>query len=268
MSKGAVFLCGSLGLLLLAAVALPWQRPADAKAAQATSGSASTTTAKDVPSAKEAAKPTGFPNTTESLTYALSWPGGASLGEAHLGASKSNDGWRFDFSLDASVPGFAVSDHYHSRANADLCSLELEKETTHGQRHTHEKTVFDYKAGSATRTTLVEGGGHTDIDIGNCAHDGLDYVFYARNELGQGHGVPPEQDVLFGASYSVRMEFAGVQDVTVAGKRRPADHVILHLKGPASDSKLEIFFERNPARTPLVIKAPLPVGTLSMELVR
>jgi hypothetical protein len=66
----------------------------------------------------------------------------------------------------------------------------------------------------------------------------------------------------------VRMEFAGVQDVTASGKRRSADHVIIYMKGPASDAKLEIFFERNPARTPLIIKAPLPIGTLSMELVR
>jgi len=114
----------------------------------------------------------------------------------------------------------------------------------------------------------VKGGGHTDISIGNCAHDGLDYVFYARRELGAGPGVPPEQDILFGASYSVRMEFAGVQDVTVGGKHQQADHVILHLRGPVADSKLEIFFARDSARTPLIIKTPLPVGTLSMELVR
>jgi hypothetical protein len=64
------------------------------------------------------------------------------------------------------------------------------------------------------------------------------------------------------------MEFAGVQDVTVGGKRRQADHVIVYLRGSTADSKLEIFFERDPARTPLIIRAPLPVGTLSMELVR
>jgi hypothetical protein len=272
MSKRAFFLCVSLGLLLLlAAAGSPWQKPADppadAKASPVASAAAS---AKETAPAKEATppKPTGFPNTGESLNYALNWPGGASLGEAHLRAAKGDKGWQFDFSLDASVPGFAVSDHYHSRANADFCSLELEKETTHGQRHTHEKTVFDYKEGSATRTTLAKGAGHTDIDINDCAHDGLDYIFYARRELGQGHGVPQQEDVLFGASYSVRMEFAGVQEVTVGGKRRQADHVIVYLRGPASDSKLDIFFERDPARTPLIIKAPLPVGTLSMELVR
>jgi len=277
MNKRAASLCVSLGLLLLAAAGSPWQKPADPPAeapvgarAAPVSSAAQVASAKETSPAKDAAPPkaTGFPNTGESLNYALKWPGGASLGEAHLSASKDDKGWEFNFSLNASVPGFAVTDHYHSRANADFCSLELEKETTHGQRHTHERTVFDYKEGSATRTTLVEGGGHTDIDINDCAHDGLDYIFYARRELGQGHGVPKEQDVLFGASYSVRMEFAGVQEVTVAGKRRQADHVILHLRGPAADSELDIFFERDPSRTPLIIKAPLPVGTVSMELER
>jgi hypothetical protein len=256
MSKRAGFFCVLLALLLLAAAAKPWQT-APASGKEATPAKESTP-----PS------PTAFLSGGESLNYSLVWPGGASLGEAHLRASKSDAGWQFDFSLDASVPGFAVSDHYRSRANAGMCTLELEKQSTHGQRHTHEKTVFDYKTGSATRTTLVEGGGHTDIDIDDCAHDGLAYVFYARRELAQGHGVPKQQDVLFGASYSARMEFAGVQEVTVAGKRRQADHVIFYLKGPASDYKLEIFFDRDSVRTPLIVKAPLAVGTLSMELVR
>jgi hypothetical protein len=279
MSRRAAFLCVSLGLLLwLAAAGSPWQKPADTPADPrgVAAASASTSGAKDAPPAKDtapakqadASKPTGFPNTGESLNYSLNWPTGASLGEAHLRAAKSDDGWQFDFSMEAKVPGFAVSDHYHSSADPQMCSLELEKQTTHGARTAHEKTVFDYRAGNATRTTLVEGGGHTDIGIDNCAHDGLDYVFYARRELGQGHGVPPRQDVLFGASYSVRMEFAGVQDVVVGGKHHQADHVMLYLKGPVADSQLEIFFDRDTARTPLIIKAPLPIGKLSMELVR
>ncbi len=258
MIRRAVFLCIPMGLLWwLTAAGSPWQK--------------ATAAAKDAPAAKEQAaapKPTGFPNTGESLNYSLNWPGGASLGEAHLRATKNDNGWLFDFTLDASVPGFAISDHYHSRANAEMCSMELEKQTHHGSHTTHEKTKFDYHEGSATRTTLTEGGGHTDISINDCAHDGLDYIFYARRELGAGHGVPPEQDVLFGASYSVRMTYAGVQAVTVGGKQRQADHVVVNLRGPVADTKLEIFFDRDPARTPLIIKAPLPIGNLSMELVR
>jgi hypothetical protein len=266
MSKRSALLCAVFGLLvLLEAAGSPWQKPADPPADPKP---AAVATAKDPPPAKPApaAPPAPFLNGSESLDYALHWPGGATLGEAHLQASKGDHGWQFDFSMSASVPGFALSDHYHSRANADFCSLELEKQTTHGQRKTHERTVFNYQDGSATRTTLVEGGGHTDISINDCAHDGLDFIYFARRELAQGHGVPPQQDVLFGASYSVRMAFAGVQDVAVGGKHRQADHVILYISGPASDYQLDIFFERNSARTPLVIKAPLPLGTLSMEL--
>ncbi len=268
-----VSIFASLALLLLAVAAGAWQSTPGAVPAAKTAQVADAknpASPNDAAPPKESAAPksNGFPNTGESLNYTLIWPGGASLGEAHLTAVKGDHGWQFDFNLNASVPGFGVTDHYHSRANADFCSLELEKETIHGSRHTHEKTVFDYKAGSATRTTLVTGGGHTDIDINNCARDGLDYVFYARRELGAGHGVPQEQDVLFGASYSARMEFAGVQEVTVAGKRRQADHINLYLRGPASDYKLDVFFERDPARTPLIIKAPLAVGTLTMELAR
>ena len=171
-------------------------------------------------------QPTGFPYTGESLNYSVNWPSGLSLGEAHLRAAKSGDRWQFEFTLDAAVPGFAVSDHYRSLANADLCSLDLEKQATHGKRTAHERTVFDYQKSTATRTTLVEGGGHTDIDISNCEHDGLDFVFFARRELAQGR-VPPEQTVLFGAPYSARMEYTGAQEVTVNDKRRQADRVVV-----------------------------------------
>ena len=213
------------------------------------------------------AQPTGFPYTSESLNYSVNWPSGLSLGEAHLRATKTGGGWQFEFTLDAAVPGFAVSDRYRSLANADLCSLDLEKRTTHGNRTAHERTVFDYQKSSATRTTLVEGGGHTDIDISNCEHDGLDFVFFARRELAQGR-VPPEQTVLFGAPYSARMEYTGAQEITVNGKRRQTDRVVVYLKGPASDSSVEILFDRDPARTPLIIKAPFALGVFSMELVR
>ena len=268
MSKRTAFLCALFGLLAwLDAMGSPWQKPAGPPAAPKPVP-AETAKAAPPPKPAPAPQPPAFLNGGESLDYTLHWPGGATLGEARLQASKTAGGWNFDFSMNASVPGFALTDHYHSRANNDFCSLELEKQTTHGKRNTHERTVFNYQDGSATRTTLVKGGGHTDISIGDCAHDGLDFVYFARRELALGHGVPPQQDVLFGASYSVRMTFAGVESVAAAGKHYQADHCILHIAGPASDYQLDIYFERNPARTPLVIKAPLPLGTLSMELAR
>ena len=211
--------------------------------------------------------PTGFPYSGESLNYTVNWPTGLSLGEAHLRASKAGDRWQFEFSLDAAVPGFAFSDRYSSLANADLCSLQFDKDARHGKRTDKERTVFDYHEGSATRTTVGEGGGHTDISINNCAYDGLAYVFYARRELAQGR-LPHQETVLFGAQYSARLEYTGAQEVTLNEKRREADRVVLYLKGPASDSTVEIFFDRDPARTPLIIKAPFAMGTFSMELVR
>ena len=214
------------------------------------------------------APPAEFLNGGESLTYSINWPGGANLGEAHLQAGKTGEGWQFDFSLSASVPGFAVSDHYHSRTNADFCALELEKQTQHGSRKAHERTVFNYQEGKATRTTLVEGGGHTDIDISDCAHDGLDFIYYARREMALGHGVPKPQDVLFGALYAVSLDYAGVQDVVVGGKHRQADHIMLSVRGPASDTRAELFLARDAARTPLLVKVPFALGTFSMELVR
>ncbi|MGA2131251.1 MAG: DUF3108 domain-containing protein [Bryobacteraceae bacterium] len=271
MSKRIVFFCALFGLLLWwKASGSPGQKPADPPSDPKVAATATVAAAKESQPAKNPTAPEApaFLNGGESLDYALHWPGGASLGEAHLRASKGEHSWQLDFSMSASVPGFTLSDHYHSRANDGFCSLELEKQTTHGQRKTHERTVFNYQEGSATRTTLVDGGGHTDISISDCARDGLDFVYYARRELSLGHGVPPQQDVLFGAAYSVRMAFAGVQDVNVGGKHRQADHCILYIAGPASDYQLDIFFERNAARTPLMIKAPLPLGTLSMELER
>jgi Protein of unknown function (DUF3108) len=211
--------------------------------------------------------PSALPFTSESLSYSVNWPSGLSLGEAHLRASKSDNEWQFEFSLDAAVPGFAVSDHYRSRANAELCSLELDKAVHHGKKSGKERTVFDYKTLQATRTTLTEGGGHTDMDIPHCAHDGLDFVYVARRELAQGR-VPPQQEVLFGAQYSVRMEYTGSQEIKVNDKRRQTDRVVVYIKGPASDSSVEVFFARDPARTPLLIRAPFALGTFSMELVR
>jgi hypothetical protein len=46
------------------------------------------------------------------------------------------------------------------------------------------------------------------------------------------------------------------------------DHVLVSIKGPKSDATAEIFFARDAARTPLLVKVPLSLGTVSVELVR
>ena len=46
------------------------------------------------------------------------------------------------------------------------------------------------------------------------------------------------------------------------------DKVTCTVKGPASRFDFEMYFARDPARTPLLVNIPLPLGSISMELVR
>ena len=117
----------------------------------------------------------------------------------------------------------------------------------------------------AERST--DGGGKSEIQINNCAHDALTFLFLTRRELSQGR-VPPAEAVVFGATYQVRLEYTGPQSVTVGGKPAEADRVVAHLKGPSSDVTVELFFARDPARTPLLIRTPFSMGTFALELVR
>lgn len=212
-----------------------------------------------------AAAQSGFPFTSETLHYSVNWPSGLSLGEGNLRAARNSDRWEFEMTLDASIPGFAVHDRYRSAATANLCSLEFEKDLTHGSRRAREKTVFAYGEGIAHRTTL--NGGKSEISISDCGRDALDFLFFARRELGQGR-VPPAQTVLFGSAYEVRMEYTGLQSVSVNDAKVQADRVTVAFKGPSSDYSFEIFFARDAARTPVVIRAPFALGSFSMELVR
>ncbi len=218
--------------------------------------------------AVSASAQTGFPFQDESLRYSINWPSGLSLGDATFSAHRTETGWALSASLDVGVPGFPLKDSYRSTITKDLCSLELDRDILHGTRTTREKTTFDQKEGQAKRTTLLpEGGGTSDFDIGSCARDALAYVYYVREEMGQGRVAPP-QTVYFGSPYSVRIDYTGPQDLTVSERQQVTDHVVVSVKGPKSDFNFEIFFARDAARTPLSIRVPVTVGTISMELVR
>ncbi len=213
----------------------------------------------------------GFPFSDEALSYRINWPSGLSLGEGRMTAVHSQaskdaaEGWDFELSLDAAIPGFKVSDHYRAGASADFCSSHLNKEATHGERKANESTVFDLHRHVAARST--EGGGTSESQINNCAHDALTFLYFCRRELSQGR-VPPAEAVLFGASYQVRLEYTGPQAIAIGGKKTEADRMVAHLKGPSSEVTVELFFARDPARTPLLIRAPFSMGTFAMELVR
>ena len=213
---------------------------------------------------------TGFPFQDETLNYTVNWPSGLSLGEGHLRATRTKipraaDQWHFELGLDAAVPGFTAADSYRSVSTADLCSLEFEKQLTHGRKKTDERVTIDREKGIAKRVTM--GGGKSEYSITDCTKDALTFLYYTRRELGQGR-LPIAQPIIFGALYHVRLEYTGPQSITVNETRLDSDRVVITLKGPSSGVTFEIFFARDPARTPLAIRAPLAMGTFSLELVR
>lgn len=210
----------------------------------------------------------GFPFTDESLHYSMNWQSGLSLGDVAMTAQHTAAGWNFEVTLNAGVPGFAMADKFTSVTDTGICSAELDRELSHAGRRTTEKTTFDQKAGTARRVTLFpEGGGSSTYDIASCARDALAFAYYARVELGQGR-VPPAQQILFGSPYTVRMDYAGAQNITVDQKTAVADRLTVSVKGPKSDFGFEIFFARDAARTPLRMLIPASLGTFTLELVR
>jgi hypothetical protein len=202
----------------------------------------------------------------ESLHYSINWPSGLSLGEAILDTSHAQGGgWDFALDIDASIPGFAVRDHYHAQANGDLCSTSLDKKFVHGSHKSEEHITFDQDNHTATRQTA--GGGKSDISIPACGRDALSFVQFARNELAAGR-LSAQQTVVFGAAYNVRLEFTGTQTIHVGEQKIDADRIVATLKGPSSDLTVEVFFSRDAARVPVLAKIPLSLGTFSVELVR
>jgi hypothetical protein len=223
-----------------------------------------------LPALLSAAEPlTGFPFQDESLRYTVNWPSGLSLGEATFGAHKAEGGgWSFEAGFNVGVPGFPLADKYKSSVTAEYCSTELRREISHGARKVTEKSTFDQKGGHGMRQTLFPlGGGKTEFDISSCARDALAFEYYARKELGQGR-VPPAGKVFFGPGYQVTMQYTGAMNITVANKPAVTDHINISVKGPASSFTFEVFYARDPARTPLLVKIPVAVGTISLELVR
>jgi Protein of unknown function (DUF3108) len=215
-----------------------------------------------------APKLTGFPFQDESLHYSIRWPSGLPLGDVGFTAHHVVSGWTFEATLDAGVPGFAMADKYRSSVTNELCSSSFDRTTSHGAKKTREKTTFDQSKRTAHRETVLPAdGGRSDFDIQSCARDALAFVYYVRQEMGQGR-VAPAQQVYFGSAYSVSLRYTGEMTIRVEDKQQVTDHVVASIKGPQAEVSVEIFFARDPARTPLMVKLPLGAGTFSMELVR
>jgi hypothetical protein len=201
----------------------------------------------------------------ESLRYTINWPSGLSLGEGQLTSAKSSTGgWDVNFQVEASLPGFTVSEQVRSAMTGEFCSVELEKNATRGRRKAAETTTFG--RGKATRATS-HGGGKTEISVPDCGRDVLAFLQYARKELAQGR-VPAPSTVLYGAPYRIRMDFAGTQTVRVNELPTLADKLNVSVKGPQADVTFEAFFARDAARTPVMFRVPFTLGTFSLELVK
>lgn len=206
-----------------------------------------------------------FTASGETLHYAINWPSGLSLGEATLSSTVSKEGVTSDFEIDAGVPGFAIRDHYHSSASEKFCSTKLDKSIHRGSHKNEETVTFHQDKHTITRQTHADGG-KSDVDVTDCARDALTYLAFARQELAQGRLAPP-QSVVLGGLYNVRLDAAGTQPVNVSGKAMDADRIQATIKGPASNLTVEIFFARDSARTPVLIRIPLPLGTFTAELI-
>jgi len=207
-----------------------------------------------------------LPGSAESLRYTINWASGLSLGEATLRSDKGKEAWDFEVAMDASIPGFALRDDYRSAATLDLCSLELDKSFTHGPKKADEKITFDQQNHTATRETQ-NGGGKSDLEVPACAKDALAFMQFARNELAQGR-LAPQQPVVFGSLYNVRIEYTGAQRIKYSDQVADADRIVATIKGPSTNLSVEIFFAKDAARTPLLARIPLALGTFTVELIR
>ena len=112
----------------------------------------------------------------ETLHYAINWQSGLSLGEATLTSGRSTwvvngvdtPHWSFDLDIDASVPGFAVNDHYVSSAGADICSAKLDKTVRRGSHKSEETLTFDQEQlqrDARNASSPVSAGGSDDFVV-------------------------------------------------------------------------------------------------------
>jgi hypothetical protein len=198
----------------------------------------------------------------ETLRYSINWPSGLSLGEATLTAN----GGMLSLTLEAMVPGFPIRDQYSSRVGARYCSETFSKEFVHGARKGLERLEFDAARKVVVRET--PGGGKSEIPFpAACPKDALAFLFFLREELKNGR-LPAAQTLFFGAPYQVRLTYAGGEKVKAGEQWEDTDRVQATVKGPASETSIEILFARDQARTPVLVRVRLAMGTFSMELAR
>ena len=209
--------------------------------------------------------------TNEKLDYTIEWPTGLSLGEAHWQAknigSTQSPVWDLDMDFDARIPGFTLINSYHAVTTGNLCMDKLTREIEHGPLKTTESEIVDHKNSTVTRKTTSNSGGESTFTVPDCVRDALTFVFLTRQELVHGR-IPPNQPVLLGSSYDVRLTFLGTQKIKSGDRTIEADRVGCAIKGPASALDVDVYFARDAVRTPVLVRVPLSMGTFLLELAR
>ena len=201
----------------------------------------------------------------EHLAYAVTWPSGLSLGETTFRAKATAEGWEFEMIVQASLPILEIEDEYRAKADVSLCSTESSKDAKHGDRKIQERVDFDQQAHEAVRKTV--NGGESTFSIPPCARDSLTFFYFLREQLAAGR-VPPPDDVYFGSQYQISVTYLESRKIEVAGELRPSDRILVDVSGPKSQLGFEIFFGKDEARTPLLIRIPFEIGTFSLRLVQ
>ena len=140
----------------------------------------------------------------------------------------------------------------------------LDKAVTRGTRKSGEKVTFDQERKIVKRET--NGGGKSEAQAaGECAHDALTFLQFARQELAQGR-LAANQSVYLGSKYDLQLTYTGTESIKQGDRVVEADKVRVSVRGPKADTSFEIYFARDEVRTPLLARLPLALGTFTVEL--
>ena len=75
--------------------------------------------------------------------------------------------------------------------------------------------------------------------------------------------MPLQTSVVFGGPYEIQQEYKGEESL----KGAVTDRVAASARGPSSNVTFELLFARDPARRPLLVRTPFPLGTFSLQLI-
>jgi hypothetical protein len=105
------------------------------------------------------------------------------------------------------------------------------------------------------------------VKTSSCPKDALTFIHFLRHELAAGR-LPAAQPVYYGAGYQTRVQYKGTQTVRSGAEMIEADILVAHIKGPATEFDVDLFFARDAARTPLMAQVPVAVGKFTVEFSR